>query len=352
MVQLIKSTYLNEDDYYTEAYMTHNVQNLTWYLESLSKEELKDICRNFDIKGFSSKNKDELIELIQSTYFKDDQLLTRLLQELSSDYKLIFYELAVSDDETVRFNRDIPDTLFLFYPEADEHLVIPKDVKQHFKQFIETHPDINSDIQLIEFYHSAFNLYGFVSLKQLAKLQYKYKGLQKDEQTIKEEITRLLPEYKDLIQHRSVKHRDLAQVNLNMKALTHGKKYYEPATESEFLNYKDPYFTEPSEAIEALRTLLDDMVTEEYRGTYTAQLITDTIIFGLRANDTPEFILKHIQQIENSGFLKVENRTLPEYIARAIIDTRLWSLNGHKPQQKKERKVVQVKQKKKKRKKK
>lgn len=77
------------------------------------------------------------------------------------------------------------------------------------------------------------------------------------------------------------------------------------------------------------------MVTEEYRGTYTAQLITDTIIFGLRANDTPEFILKHIQQIENSGFLKVEDLTLPEYIARAIIDTRLWSLNGHKTQQKK-----------------
>lgn len=352
MVQLSKFACLNEDDYYTEAYMTHNVQNLTWYLESLSKEELKDICRNFDIKGFSSKNKDELIELIQSTYFEDDQLLTRLLQELSSDHKLIFYELAVSDDDTVPFNRDIPDTLFLFYPEADEHLVIPKDVKKHFKQYIEKHPEIEHDIQLIEFYHSAFNLYGFVSLKQLAKLQYKYKGLQKDEQTIEEEIRRLLPEYKELIQDKSVKHRDLAQVNLNMKALTHGKKYYEPATESEFLNYNDPYFTEPSEAVESLRTLLNKMVTEEYAGTYTAQLIIDTIIFGLRANDTPEFIMKHIQQIEDSGFIKVEGAALSDSIDHAINDSRLWSLNGHKKQQKRERKVVQVKQKKKKRKKK
>lgn len=336
-----------------EAYMEHTVQNLEWYLETLSKEALKDICRNFDIKGFSSKNKDELVKLIVDTYFEDNTLLIKLLETLSSDHKLIFFDLAMSENNVTTFNRDIPDTLFLFYPEENEYLVIPNDVKAHFKEYIEAHNEIKDDMKQIEFYHSALNLYGFVSLKQLSKLNMKYNRIQMRESEVKTEIERLLPEYASLIAENSVKHRDLAEIKLDLKQLTHGRNYYEPSTLEAFLKYNNPYYTDASQAIDALRTLLMQSVSLAYKDTYTGYLIVNTIIFGLRANDTPEFILQHIEHIESNGFLNVEDKSnLTEKINEAINDSRLWSLNGHKKEQKKTRKIVQVKQKKKKRKKK
>ncbi|UBH15223.1 hypothetical protein [Macrococcus armenti] len=333
--------------------MEHTVQKLEWYLESLSKESLKTICRNYEIKGYSSKNKEALIALIQDEYFADDTLLNKLLKCLTSDYKLVFFELANGESNVTTFNRDIPDTLFLFYPESDEHLVIPKDVKAHFKNYIERHEEMIEEMKRIEFYHSALNLYGFVSLKQLSKLGVKYEQFQMSELEVADDITKLLPEYADLIIDNSVKHKDLTGINIDLKKLTHNHRYYEPATKEAFFKYNDPYYVEPSSAIDSLKKFLTSAVTEQYKGTYTAELIVNTIIFGLRANNTPNYIIQHIEHIEKNGFLEIQDHSiLRKLIEAALMDSRLWSLNGNKKEVKRVRKVVQLKQKKKKRKKK
>ncbi|WP_414052131.1 Rho termination factor N-terminal domain-containing protein [Macrococcus animalis] len=332
-----------------------NNNSLNWYLEALSKDELKNICRNLGIKGFSSKNKEDLIKLITETFFGDYDILKAMLQTYDSGFKVVLDNITEQKENYVVFHYDIPDDVFLFYADGTELLFIPQDVKEHIQRYKQEHPEFKVEIDNIHFYRSALNLYGFVSLKQLAILKEQYYNILMTEEEIQAELVTLMPEYEALIKEGSVKHKELEQVNINLKALTHDKDYYVPALE-DFKLYTNHFYIERTDEINTLVKYIEEGITEAFKGTSTGKLIINTILFGLRANETPEQILLHIDNIEENGFVKFEDReTLTQVIAQALYSARLWILNGHKreevqneiklvPQQKKpELKVVKDK---------
>lgn len=313
-----------------EVVENFNDKNLEWYLEALSKEELKNICRNLKIKGFSSKNKEDLVDLITTSYFENDDLLQSMMRNYDSGFKVLLDTITEQDENYIVFHHDIPDNVFLYYADDTELLFIPQDVKEHFKSYKAAHPEFKADIDKINFYHSALNLYGFVSLQHLAMLKEKYFNEKMTINEVQEELLQLMPEYEALISDSSVKHRELSAVKINLAALTHNKDYYVPSFEI-FKKYADHYYVEPTKEIETLVEYIKSGITDTFVGTHTGELIVNTILFGLRANETPDQILLHIDNIEKNGFVKFTDRAkLTEIIANALNTTRLWTLNGHK----------------------
>ncbi|MCE4957779.1 hypothetical protein [Macrococcoides caseolyticum] len=313
-----------------EAVKEYHNQNLDWYLSALSKVELKNICRNLNIKGFSSKNKDDLIQLIVDTYFNDDEMLKAMLQTYDSQFKVVLDEITDQEKDYIIFHRDIPDDVFLFYAEGTELLFIPKDVKQHFLAFKASHPEFINEIEQIHFYRSALNLYGFVSLKHLSDLKKKYYGIDMATDEVKNELISIMPEYAPFIKDGGVKHIELAPIDINSKALTQNKNYYTPDLKT-FKLYSDRFYVDATPEVNAFKKYLSESMTEAFRGTDAAELIINTILFGLRANETPNQILLHISNVENNGFMQIEDHTLlTKYIEDALRTTRLWRLSGHK----------------------
>lgn len=307
-----------------------NDNTLEMYLSALSKEELKNICRNLGIKGYSSKNKENLIGLITETYFADDQMLDKMLQSYDSDFKVVLDNITAQDDNYIVYHHDIPDDVFLYYADDTELLFIPQDVKAHFNAYKQSHPAFKEEIEKIHFYRSALNLYGFVTLKHLAVLKEKYFNVQMTEDEIRDELIAVMPEYETLIKDGSVKHKELSNINIDLKALTEQKDYYIPKYE-DFKLYTHPFYIESTEEINNLVQYIEAGITEDFKGTDTGKLIIDTILFGLRANETPDQILLHIDNVEKNGFVKFEDHEkLTELIAAALNTTRLWTLNGYK----------------------
>ncbi|WP_414055484.1 hypothetical protein [Macrococcus equi] len=340
-----------------KEYAAENFNNYTLdhYLAGLSKDELKNICRNLSIKGFSSKNKEDLIQLITTSYFSDFTILQSMLKSYDSGYKVVLDKLSEQAENYMVFHYDVPDDVFLFYAQDTELLFIPKDVKTHFLAYKKEHPEFKADIDNIHFYRSALNLYGFVSLKHLQTLKEKYYSVKPSEEEIREEIIALMPEYEPMISGSSIKHIELAPVQLNLQALTEGKTYYIPSFD-EFIAYTERFYIERTQEVQALERYLADYIIEDFKDTDTSRLIVNTILFGLRANETPDQILLHIDNVEANGFMQFTTRDeLIVLIREALNTTRLWTLHGFKKAEtnstakKVKKKHVQVKRKTKKR---
>lgn len=306
-----------------------NDNTLDMYLSALSKEELKNICRNLGIKGYSSKSKEDLVSLITEAYFADDQMLDKMLQTYNSDFKVVLDDITAQEKNYMVYHHDIPDEVFLFYADDTELLFIPKDVKAHFNTYKQAHPAFKEEIDKIHFYRSALNLYGFATLKHLAVLKEKYFNVQMTEDEIREELIDVMPEYEALIKDGSVKHKELSNIDIDLKALTEQKDYYIPEYE-DYKLYTEHFYVEPTQEIKHLVEYIEAGITEDFQGTDTGKLIVNTILFGLRANETPAQILLHIDNVEQNGFVKFDDREkLTELIAAALNTTRLWTLNGH-----------------------
>ncbi len=306
-----------------------NDNTLDMYLSALSKEALKNICRNLRIKGYSSKNKEDLISLITEAYFADDQMLSKMLETYDSDFKVVLDDITAQEKNYMVYHHDIPDEVFLFYADDTELLFIPQDVKAHFNAYIQAHPAFKEEIDKIHFYRSALNLYGFVTLKHLAVLKEKYFNVQMTEDEIREELITVMPEYEALIKDGSVKHKELSNIDIDLKFLTEQKEYYIPKYE-DYKLYTEHFYIEPTQDIKHLVEYIEAGITEDFQGTDTGKLIVNTILFGLRANETPEQILLHIDNVEKNGFVKFDDREkLTELIAAALNTARLWMLNGH-----------------------
>ncbi len=306
-----------------------NDNTLDMYLSALSKEALKNICRNLRIKGYSSKNKEDLISLITEAYFTDDQMLGKMLETYDSNFKVVLDDITAQEKNYIVYHHDIPDEVFLFYADDTELLFIPQDVKAHFNAYIQAHPAFKEEIDKIHFYRSALNLYGFVTLKHLAVLKEKYFNVQMTEDEIREELITVMPEYEALIKDGSVKHKELSNIDIDLKFLTEQKEYYIPKYE-DYKLYTEHFYIEPTQDIKHLVEYIEAGITEDFQGTDTGKLIVNTILFGLRANETPEQILLHIDNVEKNGFVKFDDREkLTELIAASLNTARLWMLNGH-----------------------
>lgn len=307
-----------------------NDNKLEWYLNVLSKSELISICKKLLIKGYSSKNKSEIIKLIIDTYFKDYELLEKMLKTYHSGFKVVLDQVTNQKKNYIIFHHDVPDDVFLFYAEGSELLFIPVDVKEHFNQYKKHNKNYSSEMQTIKFYRSAFNLYGFMTFEHLVELKKQFFNIETSVEVVKKEIVELLPEYESLISGDSIKHIELKNIELDLDSLTKDKNYYVPNKLEEYMRYSERFYIEENDAINELKMYLEEGISQKFKGTDTASLIVNTIIFGLRANDKPDQIMKHIDNIEKSGFVSFKDKsTLKQKIEKALYHTRIWVLNGY-----------------------
>ncbi|MBO1199309.1 hypothetical protein J3T65_07380 [Staphylococcus simiae] len=130
-----------------------NLNNVSLHdaLENKTVPELKDICRTYQIKGFSNKNKDSLIDLISKEFFEDSSILNQMFVGSSLAELVMLFNILDNDKNyfidnslilTEEMNLlDIDDFLMdyfmYFYDYRFDALVLPQDTRQHVIDFID-----------------------------------------------------------------------------------------------------------------------------------------------------------------------------------------------------------------------
>ncbi|SCS65756.1 hypothetical protein [Staphylococcus caeli] len=108
-------------------------------MEIYEVEDLKVICRNYGIRGFSNKNKQELISLINKHFFADDRIINEILVDSISAQML--KELVIAERNSIvdvgGFRRgSLPFIMIDYAYHTPSIIYIPADVKHFIKDKI------------------------------------------------------------------------------------------------------------------------------------------------------------------------------------------------------------------------
>ena len=119
-------------------------------LDEYNLESLKDICRSYEIKGFSNKIKASIIDLINDAFFRDFSILKQELGRMPRRILDIFVDTYKSG-KNVNTNYDfnalnaylgmdfqvLERHLFILrFDIRSEVIIIPQDVMNHFSQYV------------------------------------------------------------------------------------------------------------------------------------------------------------------------------------------------------------------------
>ncbi|MHD0396572.1 hypothetical protein ACY2DA_01635 [Staphylococcus simulans] len=106
--------------------------------ELYNVEDLKQICRDYRIKGFSNKRKDDINEQIVETLMDPSgQLLDQLLQR-DLDLKSLIASFIITDTNTLEPTNH-KQRPFIIYQQDSEFITIPKEVLSRFKAYFKQH---------------------------------------------------------------------------------------------------------------------------------------------------------------------------------------------------------------------
>lgn len=172
------------------------------HLKALTVNDLKHICRTHKIKNFSSKKKDELVEMINTFVFESDALK----EKMQSDS---IYQPFQQEDKVAM---DTPDvSTFLF--ESNGEVVIPTDLKTHL--FSNVNP-ASEQMDLTLFYRAVLNYYGYVSYEAIQKLA-QMDGMTKSIEAIQRDLLTLFSDMHDFMDDNGARHPHFDHFKLDLK---------------------------------------------------------------------------------------------------------------------------------------
>ena len=97
---------------------------LNYLLQSLNVNELKQICRDFEIKGFSKLTKAKLIEFILDSLAEEeikDLLKEKELEIISKEIDLALSKINGEDRESIDAIKIVSPDYFIFINYGGEH---------------------------------------------------------------------------------------------------------------------------------------------------------------------------------------------------------------------------------------
>lgn len=109
------------------------------FLDTLySMDDLKQICRDYHIKGFSNKRKDDINTLIVDTLMSEsDQFINQLFNRYA-DFKQLIAAFIIRDTNIFE-PTDHKARPFIVYQQDSEFVTIPKDVLSRFRTYFNQH---------------------------------------------------------------------------------------------------------------------------------------------------------------------------------------------------------------------
>ncbi|HHP7501305.1 TPA: hypothetical protein ACSGGR_000021 [Staphylococcus aureus] len=150
VLDTIDHMHLNDEVFRVRQHTRLNDVTLEQALLLKTNDELKSICRQYGIKGFSNKNKKNLVKLIMVAFFNNNHIIEQVFSNASLFEFSILASILESDDN-YRLNNELitfenihlmsPETFLIthfyyYYDFEYDCLILPNDVRKHIENYV------------------------------------------------------------------------------------------------------------------------------------------------------------------------------------------------------------------------
>lgn len=141
---------LNEEAFRVRQHTRLNDVTLEHALLLKTNDELKTICRQYGIKGFSNKNKQNLVELIMTAFFNNNHIIEQVftnatlfefdilssILESDANYRLNNELIEFEKLQLINFDNFLTSHFYYYYDFEYDCLILPNDVRKHIENFV------------------------------------------------------------------------------------------------------------------------------------------------------------------------------------------------------------------------
>lgn len=146
----IDHMHLNDEVFRVRQHTRLNDVTLEHALLLKTNDELKTICRQYGIKGFSNKNKQNLVELIMTAFFNNNHIIEQVFSNATLFEFDILSSILESDDnyrlnneltkfeklQLINFDNFLTSHFYYYYDFEYDCLILPIDVRKHIENFV------------------------------------------------------------------------------------------------------------------------------------------------------------------------------------------------------------------------
>lgn len=326
------------------------------------KDELSDLARFYEVRGFSKLRKKELCEALASSMIKGLGMMMSFLDEDQMElFETVIEEECIPNDEISRMTLDFLESVgilnFDLNDSSNQESFVPKEIIAAYRELTKDRMALhimqatrNRHMKWREYKRACINLYGAISIRDFIEIYIKYEERIEEYNEFYNWIykdTFLDLEHsviEDYIVHESLYCMGIEPFNYLIESIK-GKQRYFPSTKEELLRYQDAFYEESSLLLERLRSGLSRyVVLSEGKlpgdGASTKEdVIADAIdylIMMQRSNvvPNPDFIGYILEEWKNIGIhlqTMEEIDGMMELIRPVLNHTRMWVNNGFRP---------------------
>ncbi|TDM13662.1 hypothetical protein [Macrococcus bovicus] len=304
----------------TEEEIKHYEQPLAFYLQHEKIETLKNICKYYQIKGYSNKKKDEQIDLIVSHVFKDFTAADRMFENMSVEDYNVLNHLLIADTFSTEAEREMPAQNFMFVKEG--RVFIPADIKEYLRRYVVEKSQSQQQSDEVKLLVSAVNLYGYFSLAHYRLLAERFTGSQQTEEQLAEELQGIATVKDGFVLNPLIEAAHFSGMGIESK-----RQYYIPDTWEQFQHYFAFEYYEDSPEIQALLRFLDSYIID----TEQQKDVQDTIIVMMKMIDNPANLTAILQDMIDQNVLRaLDMNQASVLMLNAYQTVRNWHLGGYK----------------------
>ncbi|HHO5490673.1 TPA: hypothetical protein ACRVDV_000521 [Staphylococcus aureus] len=146
----IDHMHLNDEAFRVRQHTRLNDVTLEHALMLKTNDELKTICRQYGIKGFTNKNKQNLVELIMTAFFNNNHIIEQVFTNATLFEFDILSSILESDDnyrlnneltkfeklQLINFDNFLTSHFYYYYDFEYDCLILPNDVRKHIENFV------------------------------------------------------------------------------------------------------------------------------------------------------------------------------------------------------------------------
>ncbi|WP_086428027.1 Rho termination factor N-terminal domain-containing protein [Staphylococcus cornubiensis] len=243
-------------------------------LDHYTIEDIKKLCKQYGITGYSGMNKSELL-IHFITHLVTPKYIRESVEHMSRAHQLLLVltqqmlEIGIPFETTM----DVPQSFLMYKPrkmiDDTGEILIPHEIDTKMKEAVQTDETLKELSDLYRLLIASVELYGSLPLEQLQVVYQKYMGQTltldalKDWLDLVEEVN---PDFKNyVVEDGNITHIDFQFDQPDMLKIASEVTYYLPETKEEMLIYSERvYGIDPEQCDRVIEWVKDHFIENEY----------------------------------------------------------------------------------------
>ncbi|MFH0715666.1 hypothetical protein WMC59_02385 [Staphylococcus delphini] len=249
-------------------------RSIVTLLNRYTVEDIKMLCKQHDITGYSGMNKSELLVYF-ITHLVTPEYIQESVAHMSRAHRLLLVltqqmiEVGIPFETTL----DVPESFLLYKPrmtfDGTGEILIPHEIDEKMKEAVQTEETLKALSDQYRLLIASVELYGSLPLEQLQVVYQKYMNQTltldalKDWLDLVEEVN---PDFKNYeVKDDVITHIDFQFDQTQMVEIASKVTYYLPETKEEMLTYsKRLYGIDPERCDRVIEWVKDHFIEYEY----------------------------------------------------------------------------------------